>query len=351
MSSQPAVLSHDESENERKPSISPETTQRIVKPKYPPFCGPNRPVPEHILDLLDEHHRQNGTQPPACALSDHRTVCKSKVFDRQGRELGFNQFSIVLPCQYSIIVLYQPNGAAKLAKGLFPYRMRHGSYLRGWLGIDKGFESECSAIRVFSHDLHAIKYNNEAWAALEIALSKQTKEAPAPATVSSTPQNKRPRESLRLTNRTNENGSTAVNTHSHADASADSDESELSIDGSEESSSDETSDEEQPEATQLAKKRRTTPRSPVAAAAKSPQVVFKLVSYKSGAIRCFPLDECKTGKDLFRKARDFFHLFDRSADVKILSCQIMSQQMQHYLFEGSEGEFSLLVDQDTHTLN
>ncbi|KAE8342821.1 hypothetical protein BDV24DRAFT_129798 [Aspergillus arachidicola] len=75
------------------------------------------------------------------------------------------------------------------------------------------------------------------------------------------------------------------------------------------------------------------------------KVVFKLISYKSGSVRCFPLDECRTAKEFFDKARTFFQLFDRKVEVKILSCQIASQTQQQYIFEGSEGEFALLVDQ------
>lgn len=72
-------------------------------------------------------------------------------------------------------------------------------------------------------------------------------------------------------------------------------------------------------------------------------MTFKLVSYRSGAIHAFPLDECKYGKDLFDKARAFFsRLLDRNVDVKILSCQISSERAQHFLF-GSEGEFELLI--------
>jgi hypothetical protein len=55
-----------------------------------------------------------------------------------------------------------------------------------------------------------------------------------------------------------------------------------------------------------ARKRRRAIESTVAIH-RDPKVVFKLVSYKSGAIRCFPL-ECTTGKELFDKARNFFRL-------------------------------------------
>ncbi|KAI9037083.1 uncharacterized protein KD926_000869 [Aspergillus affinis] len=140
------------------------------------------------------------------------------------------------------------------------------------------------------------------------------------------------------------NKAATSNGKGNGNAEADS-ESEYEMDtGSDESLEEESSDEEEAASLPPAKKVKTAPESPTARPTQG-SAVFKLVSYKSGAVRCFPLDECRKGKDLFQKARDFFRLFDRNVEVKILSCQISSRPEQHYLFEGSEGEFTLLVEQ------
>lgn len=60
-------------------------------------------------------------------------------------------------------------------------------------------------------------------------------------------------------------------------------------------------------------------------------------------VRDFPLEECKTSKVLFGKARAFYGLFDQDIKVKVLSCQFASQSEQHCIFAGSEGKFELLV--------
>lgn len=57
----------------------------------------------------------------------------------------------------------------------------------------------------------------------------------------------------------------------------------------------------------------------------------------------FPVAECSTGIDHFTKARKFFRIFNRDAEVSILACRLASQQEQCYLFEGSEGQFELLL--------
>lgn len=55
------------------------------------------------------------------------------------------------------------------------------------------------------------------------------------------------------------------------------------------------------------------------------------------------LEECKTSKVLFVKARAFYRLFDQDIKVKVPPCQFASQSEQHYIFAESEGKFDLLV--------
>lgn len=76
------------------------------------------------------------------------------------------------------------------------------------------------------------------------------------------------------------------------------------------------------------------------------EVIFKLVSYKSGTIRAFPLEKCKTGRDLFDKAQEFFRLYDKNVDVTVLSCQPPSEQPQvRFGSKDCEGEFEVLIKQ------
>lgn len=380
-------LIHTESDDERKPSLSPDSPDPASQPTMVvaqslPIFGPDRPLPPHITDLLTEYHRENGPNPPHFAYKG-RPSLYSKVFDRQGKEMALSLFPILEPRQYNVLVLHGAGAQDRLVSCHLPYASKHGTYLVAWLGIEEGYDEKCCAVRIFNRDLNAIRFSDEAWKALEdIGRKSKDSPAPSPATTRSAPRSrKRLAETPRsrasvvsvvsvdaITRSANEGATgkggtskstgianvtptatatanTTVNTNNNAktnttDANADSSEYETDS-GSEESSEE---PDEVPASQPPAKKAKTAPERS-AALSKSSGVVFKLVSYKSGALRCFPLEECKSGKELFQKARDFFRLFDRNVDVRILSCQMLSRPEQHYLFEGSEGEFGLLVEQ------
>lgn len=72
-------------------------------------------------------------------------------------------------------------------------------------------------------------------------------------------------------------------------------------------------------------------------------IAFKLVSDQSDNTRCFPASECSTSRILFAKSRMFFRLIDAAAVASILSCRLPFQHERRHLFEGSEGEFAMLL--------
>lgn len=56
-----------------------------------------------------------------------------------------------------------------------------------------------------------------------------------------------------------------------------------------------------------------------------------------------PMAECSDSKTLSTKARKFCQVFNKDVEVSLLSCRLPSQQEQRCLFEGSDGQFGLLV--------
>ena len=72
-------------------------------------------------------------------------------------------------------------------------------------------------------------------------------------------------------------------------------------------------------------------------------VVFKFILEQSCALCSFPMAECSTSAALFTKFRKFFELLNKDTVVSVLSCRLGSQDERHYLFEGSEGQFALLL--------
>ncbi|EAW09309.1 uncharacterized protein ACLA_035120 [Aspergillus clavatus NRRL 1] len=350
-------------EEDRKPSLSAldedlQPSQRTVEISPEPEYGPKRPIPDHLADILEEWHRERKGLPPCGSYNSSRPVQQWKVFDRQGRQIQLSKYDIISPCTYSVLVLHPSDSPEMLVRSRLPHGSKHGTYLVAWLGLSKGYEAQCCAIRMFASSTKEIVYTQEVWnnnfpdldpegQGLKTSLSK--------AISQTQPQDRgRERERGQAQKKRSEQmkeralrNSRAVRNRADAGNSLESPD-EFS-DTASSSSEEEEEEEEEIVAASTAKKRKLQHQSSNAPV-KSPRttnsakVTVKLVSYKSGAIRAFPLKECKTGKDLFHKAQTFFRLFDRDVEVKILSCQISPERMQHYLFDGSEGEFDLLVE-------
>ncbi|KAE8411096.1 hypothetical protein BDV36DRAFT_98902 [Aspergillus pseudocaelatus] len=350
---QEASLSRGSSEEERKPTVSPanepptSTRLLVVNPKA--IFGSDQPFPQHLADLLEEWHKENGTgRPPCNTKQPRRTKGAWKTFDRQGKHLELSAYTIKGPATYNVLVLHTADGSERLVGSYFPFTTVYGTFLKGWLGVHGGWDPTPCAVRKFSNTPDDLSYEPEVWNAFEVlemrrnktqaltsGASGQRRSLPGPSQM----QRQEPRPQRKSLPgpmvATNDRRDNIAPDTSSSSAEEESDEDD---DTSSESSSD-----EEPEPTSAPKRRRMN--EPSVPTHRDPKVVFKLFSYKSGAVRCFPLDECPTGKGFFDKARAFFQLFDRNAEVKILSCQIASQPLQQYIFEGSEGEFALLVDQ------
>ncbi|KAE8383938.1 hypothetical protein BDV23DRAFT_167845 [Aspergillus alliaceus] len=304
------------------------------------------------------------------------TTMEWKTFDRQGNHVELSSFAIKQPAQYNVLILHPVDGPEKLVSCYFPFGTTYGTYLIGWHGVKNGWDPTTCAVRKFRSNIEEVQYEPEAWEAFETLVkrravqSKQSNTQPqvemqTPRTGAKRrrslpgqtqvqrPEMRPQRKSLPGPVAANnlsapeagETESSSSNEESEEDdESSDEEENEEDEDEDEEEEEEEEEQQQQEQEQEPASKRpRVT--EPIAATPKESKVIFKLVSYKSGAIRRFPLEECKTGKEFFNKARTFFQLFDRNAEVKILSCQIASQRVQQFIFEGSEGEFTLLVEQ------
>ncbi|OGM47848.1 hypothetical protein ABOM_003265 [Aspergillus bombycis] len=349
-----ASLDRDSSEEERKPTVSPVNEQQtsvVVNPKA--IFGSDQPLPQHLTDILQEWHKEKGTiRPPCNSQKPAKRQMEWKTFDRQGNHVNLSAYAIIKPTAYNVLVLHTAEGHEKLVSSYFPFGTGFGTYLIGWSGVHDGWDPTICALRMFSNNLDDLVYKPEAWPAFEV-LEKRHKKSQAQTSrvsekrrsLSGPSQMQRPE--TRPQRKSLPGQPVATHDHrtnnAHERSSSSSSEEEESDEEDDTSGSSESSEDDEPEPTSVSKRRRLNePSEPTHQDAK---VVFKLFSYKSGAVRCFPLDECQTGKEFFDKARTFFQLFDKHAEVKILSCQIASQPLQQYVFEGSEGEFNLLVDQ------
>ena len=114
-----------------------------------------------------------------------------------------------------------------------------------------------------------------------------------------------------------------------------------------------SSDEDSPRPAPSAKRPRTGKQDKASGKVGEKGIVFKLISDSNQAARYFTLKDCKTGKDMFRKSREFFRIFDKDAAGRVLECQIPPQREKRYLFDGNEDEFDLFATslKHAHSLN
>ncbi|OJJ34112.1 hypothetical protein ASPWEDRAFT_173541 [Aspergillus wentii DTO 134E9] len=328
----------------QSPEMSPSNTQIVgVKPT------PNNPIPQNILSMLEDWHKENGPKrPPPCSCYDSHTVMFYKIFDRNGEELILTNYSITKPTQYNALVLSMGDKPARLVACASGPR-KFGTFLVAWNGNEKGYETECCAVRIFGWDSSKIKCSKEVWDNAPANPTPTRSNAPTgaqreksqetqPQTQSQSQTQLRPRRGRERSKRPRH--STPARMPASSESSSTSDSSSEDDD----SSDDESSEREKPSASASKKRKRDEPETKRTVKTEGNAILFNFVNYRMNAIRKFPLEDCKTAKDLFAKAQGFFPLFSKGAKVSVLSCQIPTYSAQHYLFENSGGEFESLVN-------
>ncbi|PYH93404.1 hypothetical protein BO71DRAFT_381514 [Aspergillus ellipticus CBS 707.79] len=304
-----------------------------------PLHGPKRPLPSYLIATLETWHRENGPEPPKCKYGGRQGSMSWKVFDRDGNQLQLSWFTVLKPRKYDVLVLHESVGTARFVYCDPPHRTPNGTYLRPWtwFRLHNADELPHCAIRMFGSSADEVIYSSDVWDYVD--RRSRAHEATAALTPSDTPNDgvmtrrRLPREDSFLTDTSEE----------------ESDEEEEPEQEREQDKKKEKEKKEERSASSAPneKKRKITATSPAATGEATPtKVVFRLASQRvMGAIRYIPLDECMSRKELFDKASAFYKACERDSQVNILACQISSQREQQYLFEDSDGEFRLLVEQ------
>ena len=321
--------------------------------------GPRKTIPDNVLDLLEEWHREHPAVHPECSYRNRKPRNPSKVFDRSGKELLFSIFLVIKPIRYTIIFVHDMHGPGKLVACLSHSNSR--SFLLGWNGIEKGYDTEVSVVRLFARSLDDISFSPQVFEKVpaqhrlfRFAVGSQyalpARNSPKTTTgisttISNTASSNRAKPRPR--------GSGSSQNFRMAQPQSESEYESESESGTSDSSSSEpdnnNNNKKQKTATRPSKRLKKSnpvslPQPPPPQSPENPhRVAFKLISEISDATRCFPISECTTGKDLFSKAKKFYHLLDDELDVTVLSCRIPSKHERRYLFRGSEGEFNMLL--------
>lgn len=307
--------------------------------------GPPKPFPRHLFSLLEEWHGPNpSTQPPFSYRVPNDPKRRWKVFNRDGDELGLSKFVVEQPVRYYLLVLHDPNGPEKIvACGMGSWY--HTCFV-AWRSVEHGYESQACAIRIYTktagENIVFVPHLFETAGANRMPYRvAQSTGAVVPRTLQTTPKTRV------LAQKSSSHNPSSNSSRNEAS-------SLFTVDDTGRSTGN-TSDDDDDDAPQLpfrSKRQKTSNQGGSGQGGNehvdaTPQsagdIIFKLISEYSGATRCFPSKECSSGKDLFRKAQEFFQLLEKGK-VKALICQIPSQREQRYLFDGSEGEFNLLID-------
>lgn len=302
-------------------------------------------IPENIQSILDEWHKQHPRTVPPCSYRSGIPKQAWKVFDQNGNELPFSLFMIKRPIPYKITFISNEDGSGKLVscRPYSPFQI----FLTGWNGL-AGYDEEACAVRLFARNLEDIVFTPGCFdKARRTKPEAVTTSAAANGTSTEKDTTKSHKRGRQRDGRTSD-GSTTRSVQQKKPEN-----NPISDPASENPSSNESSQSECEDipARPTKRSRNSTsdaalphPAAPLKTTSpNTKEVAFKLVSELSDATRCFPITECKSSRDLFAKARKFFRLLDEKLDVNVLSCRIPSKHERRYLFEGSQGEFNLLI--------
>lgn len=318
-----------------------------------PVCmfGPQSTIPENIQDILDEWYKKYPRTVPPCSYRSGIPKQAWKVFDRNGNEIPFSMFLIKRPIPYKITFISNEDGSGKLVacRPYSPFQI----FLTGWNGL-AGYDEEACAVRLFGRNPEDIVFTP--WC-FDKAPGAKPEAATTGAAANGTSTEKNTTGSYKRGGRHGDRKSDGSTTRPTRQRKPE--DGAISNAPPENPSSNEASQSEREDTPARPTKRprnstldAALPASPAVPAPPTPprttssntkEVAFKLVSELSDATRCFPITECKSSRDLFAKARKFFRLLDEKLEVNVLSCRIPSKHERRYLFEGSQGEFNLLV--------
>ncbi|KAL4970196.1 uncharacterized protein BDV14DRAFT_164565 [Aspergillus stella-maris] len=312
-------------------------------------------LPAELKAALETWHDKNGRQVPPCKYTYNPSngVRPSRAFNREGKEVSLTHFNVKAPATYGIAAARFSDGTVRLVSSYFTYSGKFGTYLKAWVSSEKGFEPEAvpSIIRHFTDRMEDLEYQPEAWTELDKRLNSVRPVQSPQQQQQNTTQTSQPSPRSSLRKRTATQGPTKLRQSKRLQADLREDAQSSSEETDSSSSDAETTDESDDEdgEAQAAAQKQTQQTSVTARPSidprQGPELLFKLTFFKFTVqhARDFPVEECQTSKALFEKATSFYKILDRNAKVEVLCCQFASRSEQHYLFAGSEGEYSLLV--------
>lgn len=301
--------------------------QALSSPSFPIIGTPEyvsgyiEAFPAEPAALLQAWHRTYPSDTPPCSSEiSASSKRKWKIFDRDGQEPKYTVFRIDngQSAPYKVIVIYNLAGTDKLVS--CEGKSARKTFLLEWKGVGKGFEDEAAAIQIVGRSFDEIVFHEGVFHRVVPKIS-EPQGAIIDLVTASTPRHRSFRARTQVT--------------SYGEGNL------FDFDYEAASSGGEHEKEPQPP-TKRIKVESPSP-SPLIQNGPTGEAMFKLVAEQSNAVSYFPVAECRSSKELFWRAQRFFRVFDGNAEGSLLACQVPGEREQHYLFEGSEGQFHLLV--------
>ena len=330
------------------PSHKPPPTGVVAKPD-PSFAEPCGLLPAHLKRLLEEWHEKHPGQIPPFATGKTYPKWKWKVFDREGRQLQLLRYTVYRPCVYAPLVLCCADGSQIFVASV-GQRSKYGIFLVAWLGLAKGYETQCCAIRCFGPSSEEIVASPQAWNNPPTDLTPiRSRDSLLQAILHEEQSAMRQEPGAKL----EEKGPQSHPVIRYEPSTvASKSESEYTDGSYETDSSEEESDgEDIPFAAGPAPKRRkvnlptsipSTINPPTPLLTDGGKVVFKMVSDDSKITRAVIVNGPDAGSALFTKARQFYQLLYPGSIVNVLSCKMPSSSEQRYLYEDDD-EIAYLI--------
>ena len=300
-------------------------------------------LPNHLMRQLEKWHQQNPSTRPVI-VSPPMRYRPSKVFDRKGRELRIQAFKIITESMTYYLQVLCP--AEERKKFVFAGTSNHrfGTWLRAWLGPDKGTETDFCAVRLFGNIpddptlSHYLWDNAPTKPPVMNPPTKRAEDSPnAPETVSPPGSGQESEEEIQTRPRRKSNrlqkGPLVLNYCRSSRLRAVPEDSALNTPAS-------------------------APGSPSAATTSGGQaantdseesvvdhsgVKFRFINPRGVETRVTTIRGTGRGEELFTKGKVFFQLLNPSVKVDCLVCIIPSMNEVRHVFDGAWDEIDSLI--------
>jgi hypothetical protein len=294
---------------------------------------PGDTLPDHLMQLLREWHRQSPKRKPPCSYQIHtpgrRTILFSRTFERS---LSLSQILVASPVRYAMVVLRGEQEPAKFVRCVTGAGVR--TFFKAWLGGDK-FEDRACAVRVSDPNSENPRdlVTEDLWEAADLKSPLPLSTAPPGPGAITIPTLRRRTHSEAVEEDNSSTGSSTSESEEEYETPRTRAQKRRRITGPEQQPSEENSSRQDSSKQNVSEKVTAAQNRPSQRKLaeqngnQSGKIDFKLVAPSSfSGSRSFTVEQHNDGKSLFKRCRDFFRVFGEMAPILI--CKISGDEVR-----------------------